>query len=303
VISFMRGIDISGSFQRGGGVGGLVAINNVTNGVHFCAYDGNGNISRMMSAETGSFSGVYEFDSFGNTLRLSGTAAKANPIRFSTQLANDLRAVSKYLYRDFYPSIGRWVSRDPIGERGGRNLFAYIRNEPLSDVDVMGLAAGKCGCVCEEVTISAADEIDTQFRDGPPPEVPQAPNHVLIGIQVNYTIKVRGNPEFCECEYVDSGSIGWVTAPPPDIGILTFGNGPGEKPPIHAIDCKDGGDHPGLRLAVGPDAAEISYTLDYNWTGTVNCYSAPGFASIPMSASTSINGRFEGIGRWDGANR
>ena len=37
------------------------------------------------------------------------------------------------------PNIGRWISRDPIGERGGSNLYGYVGNEPLYRFDPVGL--------------------------------------------------------------------------------------------------------------------------------------------------------------------
>ncbi len=38
------------------------------------------------------------------------------------------------------PSVGRWASRDPIEERGGLNLYGFVRNHPVSGVDPKGLA-------------------------------------------------------------------------------------------------------------------------------------------------------------------
>lgn len=37
------------------------------------------------------------------------------------------------------PSIGRWLSRDPIAERGGINLYGYVGNTPTSHTDRLGL--------------------------------------------------------------------------------------------------------------------------------------------------------------------
>lgn len=39
----------------------------------------------------------------------------------------------------FYsPAIGRWISRDPIEEKGGANLYAFCANNPLNSVDPLG---------------------------------------------------------------------------------------------------------------------------------------------------------------------
>ncbi|WP_275630563.1 RHS repeat-associated core domain-containing protein [Pseudomonas sp. 273] len=45
------------------------------------------------------------------------------------------------LYRAYDPESGRWLSRDPIGERGGINLYAYANGNPLKYSDPKGLAA------------------------------------------------------------------------------------------------------------------------------------------------------------------
>jgi hypothetical protein len=39
----------------------------------------------------------------------------------------------------FYnPSSGKWLSRDPIEERGGKNVSGFVRNDPIKSVDVCG---------------------------------------------------------------------------------------------------------------------------------------------------------------------
>ena len=44
----------------------------------------------------------------------------------------------------FYnPSTGRWLSRDPIEEDGGLNIYVFVQNEPASRID----ADGRCSCV------------------------------------------------------------------------------------------------------------------------------------------------------------
>lgn len=42
-------------------------------------------------------------------------------------------------YREYSAALGRWISRDPLKERGGINLYDYVRNRPLNMIDMLGL--------------------------------------------------------------------------------------------------------------------------------------------------------------------
>ncbi len=44
-----------------------------------------------------------------------------------------------YGYRYYSPELGRWLSRDPIGESGGYNLYVACLNNALNRVDKFGL--------------------------------------------------------------------------------------------------------------------------------------------------------------------
>jgi uncharacterized protein RhaS with RHS repeats len=43
-------------------------------------------------------------------------------------------------YRVYDPKDGRWLSRDPIGEAGGINLYAYVGGNPVNWIDPLGLS-------------------------------------------------------------------------------------------------------------------------------------------------------------------
>jgi RHS repeat-associated protein len=45
-----------------------------------------------------------------------------------------------YGYRYYSASTGRWISRDPIGDRGGVALYGFAHNNPISVVDFFGLS-------------------------------------------------------------------------------------------------------------------------------------------------------------------
>lgn len=139
--SVMRGIDQSDALDGGGGVGGAIAVNLHTNGLHFCVHDGNENIVGLTKGQDGKSGGIYEYDPFGKTLRLTGSAAKENTIRFSGQYCDEISGGAKYLHRDYEPHAGRWRTRDPISEQGGMNMYAFVDNNPIAKWDYLGLTA------------------------------------------------------------------------------------------------------------------------------------------------------------------
>jgi hypothetical protein len=47
--------------------------------------------------------------------------------------------VADYGYRYYDPVTGRWPSRDPIGEKGGVNLYGFVGNDGIGQIDYIGL--------------------------------------------------------------------------------------------------------------------------------------------------------------------
>ncbi len=135
-------LDLSGTFDEAGGIGGLLAITQLSTSqpsTHRACADANGNVSALMNADSGQESARYEYDPFGNTLRATGPAARANSLRFSTQFTDDLTRRVKYLYRDYDAGTGRWLSRDPIEEQGGLALYCFVSNDSINWYDPSGL--------------------------------------------------------------------------------------------------------------------------------------------------------------------
>ena len=141
VRSYVWGLDLSGSLDGAGGVGGLLWLTPHGSAVtpHFCAYDGNGNVVALVHAADGAETARYEYGPFGEALRVTGPAAALNPFRFSTKRTDSTTDLVLYEYRAYNPSTGRWPNRDPIGEPGGLNLYGFLGNNPLSKYDRLGL--------------------------------------------------------------------------------------------------------------------------------------------------------------------
>ncbi|NOS68736.1 MAG: RHS repeat-associated core domain-containing protein [Verrucomicrobia bacterium] len=135
---FIWGLDLSGSMQGAGGVGGLLAVKDATNGVHFCAYDGNGNVAALLNADGSGLTAQYEYGPFGEVLRSTGTMARTNQFRFSTKYQDDESDMLYYGFRSYNPSTGRWLSRDPVEHE---SPYAFSKNNPACKADILGLAA------------------------------------------------------------------------------------------------------------------------------------------------------------------
>ena len=103
-----------------------------------------------------------------------------------------------YGYRYYVPALGRWPSRDPIGELGGVNLNALTSNDALNTVDLLGLADGAIypGSVWNNgATMSIPTFMGHLEEKGALP--PNAKNRIrdgCIGIACYY--QQDGNPKF-----------------------------------------------------------------------------------------------------------
>ncbi len=142
---YVWGLDLTGTLRDAGGIGGLLFIERTnhqeqTNEVWYPVYDGIGNVVALIDAVSGGMVASYEYDAFGKPIRATGTAANYNPFRFSTKYTDAETSLTYYGLRYYNPIMGRWLSRDPIGELGGLNLYGMVGNNPLNFVDPLGLA-------------------------------------------------------------------------------------------------------------------------------------------------------------------
>ena len=157
--SFVWGLDLSGSLQGAGGVGGALSMVRNTgtsdpsgdgpsaNEYLYC-FDANGNVANLIDSSDGAVSATYEYSPFGETVVAEGDLADVNPIRFSTKHADvgdpgpdgvgKETGLVSYEYRYYDPVLGRWPSRDPIGEIGGVNLYGFVGNSPIFRTDLDG---------------------------------------------------------------------------------------------------------------------------------------------------------------------
>jgi len=91
----------------------------------------------------------FEYDPNGVVSQVSGT--RVSPFGYAGYFGHSPSKLSLTLYRAYDPNLGRWISRDPIGEfGGGNNLYEYVNNNGIIYTDPLGLCDPMAKLLCEE---------------------------------------------------------------------------------------------------------------------------------------------------------
>jgi len=101
-------------------------------------YDGLGSVTGLANS-SGAKSATYGYDVFGSLRFKSGTSANANNYLFTGRELDPESTLYNYRNRYYNPSVGRFLTKDPIGLEGGINEYSYVENNPVNYVDAEGL--------------------------------------------------------------------------------------------------------------------------------------------------------------------
>ena len=215
--SFTWGLDLSGTMEGAGGVGGLLWMTvpaGANAGTYLCTYYGNGNVVALVNSTDGAVAAQYEYGPFGEAIRATGPLANANPFRFSTKYQDDETDLLYYGYRYYSASTGRWLSRDPLTEAAFFKRFSdgnsefqddevyytatatahvFVRNDPLGLVDYIGLLAGSTGTAtigdCSIAIYAGHGFLNSAFDDDGKLKNPKATD------RLNYPHLLKGSPK------------------------------------------------------------------------------------------------------------
>jgi len=111
-------------------------------GTNYYCHDANKNVVALVST-AGVITAEYEYSPFGELIKSYGVMTTKNKFRFSNEYVDDETNLVYYNYRYYNPAHGKWLSRDPIAEKGGLNLYAMINNDLVNDWDYIGLITFK----------------------------------------------------------------------------------------------------------------------------------------------------------------
>ena len=79
----------------------------------------------------------YDYDPYGRRTKVTGDLDA--DFGFTGHYTHSTSGLCLTLYRAYDPETARWLSKDPIEEQGGLNLYAYVSNDPVNNTDPLGL--------------------------------------------------------------------------------------------------------------------------------------------------------------------
>ena len=134
----------------------------------------------------------YGYAPFGNVTE-SGDVSQ--PFQWSSEHYDSELDLVYYNFRHYSPSLGRFLSRDPIAEQGGLNLYAFVKNNPVFRIDNHGLWAWPWEDIEDSVLFETwSDNIVKRNRRG------------RVWAETTATISVQNVK--CKC-FNDDGVIRW----------------------------------------------------------------------------------------------
>ena len=136
-------------------------------------YNGHGDVIAVINEE-GEVIASYYYDSFGVEVRSAGSIE--NPYRYSGEYVDEESGLIYLRYRYYDPSIGRFISEDPIMD--GLNWYVYGNNNPIMYIDPWGLAGEK------RYVITQSDSLNMRRMPGTHYEIIGS---IPRGAEVEYT--------------------------------------------------------------------------------------------------------------------
>ncbi|MBO6558405.1 MAG: RHS domain-containing protein [Pseudomonadales bacterium] len=124
------------------------------NGNYYYYQNGHLGTPQQMITKSGQIVWQGQYTSFGSIIET--ISLEDNPLRFPGQY-HDVETDTYYNYfRDYDPSLGRYIQSDPIGLRGGLNTYGYVHQNPLIYTDPTGEAVPALLLACASNLACAA---------------------------------------------------------------------------------------------------------------------------------------------------
>ena len=106
---------------------------------YYYTKDHLGSIREVLASDGLTIEAVYDYSPWGEVSKVAGTGVESDFL-YTGHFFHQSSDLHLALYRAYDPALGMWLSRDPIAENGGINLYAYVGNNPVNYWDPYGLA-------------------------------------------------------------------------------------------------------------------------------------------------------------------
>jgi RHS repeat-associated protein len=103
----------------------------------YYAIDQLGSGRDVVAANSGLRSAHFDYDPYGAPIRSGGRGSV--DFRFAGLFYHQPSGLYLAVYRAYDPLVGRWLSRDPLEEAGGVDLYSSVKNDPINRTDPYGL--------------------------------------------------------------------------------------------------------------------------------------------------------------------
>ncbi|HEX5152710.1 MAG TPA: RHS repeat-associated core domain-containing protein [Parafilimonas sp.] len=174
---------------------------------------------REMTNGSGAIKTQYDYDPYGRKTKVVGNTDA--DFGFTGHYFHQASGLYLTLFRAYHVNLGRWLSRDPMKETEGTNLYAYVRNNPSNLLDPNGTSSSS--------TKTSGTALDyNEIRFGPQEGPCGCGKHLVVDFEKDW-------------EMMNGGTSGWV-------GQVVVGFGAGVAAEVCKGALKTGGGYIGAAL-------------------------------------------------------
>lgn len=111
----------------------------VVNGAVYYVHNDHLNTPQVITNQSQHVVWTGNYEPFG---KLSADQSNSIEIfsRFPGQYVDPETGLYYNYFRDYDPSVGRYIESDPVGLQGGINTYVYVEGNPLTFADMFGLS-------------------------------------------------------------------------------------------------------------------------------------------------------------------